>query len=248
MDINRVVLLLTASINVNNLADVIVNPDQRRHDYIESLKYYLANLPNLRRIIFAENSAADLSPIHAAIGGNTFGKSLEFLSFSLNEFPREYHKGYGEQILMEAAIDKSNLLQGDDVITKITGRLRVLNLEKIIASMADHLDLYCDFRDHPFFDWLALPWASHYCDTRLLLFSKRFFDENLRGCARNHNTGGFSLEGTYYSITKPIEKNPSIRSRFSVEPHFVGTAGHWANKIKRTVRAILRKTFPRIKV
>src|SRR5207237_10713266 len=77
-----------------------------------------------------------------------------FLSFSLNDFPRELGKSYGEMLLLDHAFAQSNFVRQSKYVAKITGRNFLQNLttmleeaptrsEEHTSELQSHLNLVC---------------------------------------------------------------------------------------------------------
>ncbi len=141
------ILLLTACINPDGmpftcLADVGV----RKKQYIEALNFYLKN--TTRKIVFVENSGTDISSSF-----KDFQHRIEFLCFDGNLcFDKRKGKGYGEALILEYAMAKSEFITDDVLIFKLTGRLQLININRLIHYM-DKLSPYtvilyiCDMSD-----------------------------------------------------------------------------------------------------
>lgn len=175
-DVRPVVLLMTATItppvNCPNLARV--DPAVRINDYCNALKFYL-DVPNkyIDRIIFAENSDSDLTPLKNELANNNLlKKEVEFISYSGgNAFPPEYGKGYGEMLLIDFALDNSKIISKEDIIWKATGRLVLSNISKLIAGTAQGYNLYCDL--HNEYKLLSL---TRFFDPRFYSFTLEGYD------------------------------------------------------------------------
>lgn len=147
------ILLLTACINPDGmpftcLADVGV----RKKQYIEALNFYLKN--TTRKIVFVENSGTDISSSF-----KDFQHRIEFLCFDGNLcFDKRKGKGYGEALILEYAMAKSEFITDDVLIFKLTGRLQLININRLIHYM-DKLSpigksitscKFCHFKSHFF--------------------------------------------------------------------------------------------------
>ena len=126
------ILLLTACINPDGmpftcLADVGV----RKKQYIEALNFYLKN--TTRKIVFVENSGTDISSSF-----KDFQHRIEFLCFDGNLcFDKRKGKGYGEALILEYAMAKSEFITDDVLIFKLTGRLQLINLKSATTRLYD---------------------------------------------------------------------------------------------------------------
>jgi len=248
-------LLLTASIDPCNMPDAIHDPEKRLADYIEVLSYYVKHDSGIRKIVFADNSGWPIDDVSRAIRDNPYKKDIEYISLSQNDFPREFGKGYGEHNLIATALHTSKILRETPYCAKMTGRHYLFNITEILEKTYEPIGMLCDFRDHPFFDLLRLPYCGHHCDTRFIVFRPGFFDRYLRDITNSHRTGGFSMEAQYYHALKDLEDGNQVKCRFPVEPVYGGIAGHWgknysgtAEEIKRKIRSVSRRLFPRLRI
>ena len=99
-----------------------------RADYLDALAFYLS-LPTatLDRVLFVDNSDADVGPVLDAAQRLAGDKTVEVLSFQGNDHPPQCGKAYGEFRLMDYGLAHSALFAPDDVVWKVTGRLKDLN-------------------------------------------------------------------------------------------------------------------------
>lgn len=129
---DNILLLLTGCIepDARQRFNKIVDVDLRRVQYIEALFYYLKNTKS--KILFVENSGNDLSDIF-----NYYIKSgrLEILTYSASLDTKLRGKGYGEQDIIHYATTKSFLYKEAEYIIKITGRLKILNINNLIDTV-----------------------------------------------------------------------------------------------------------------
>ena len=99
----------------------------RKQQYLNAIDFYLkrTTLP----IVFCENTLFDFSPLYySEISSGRF----EYLTFDGNNFDRAKGKGYGEIGIMEYAYANSILLRDADIVIKITGRLIVQNIARLV--------------------------------------------------------------------------------------------------------------------
>ena len=249
--IDDTLLLLTASINPNNMPGAILDTKQRLQDYKAAFTYYLENHPRVSKILFAENSGWPLDEIKEISKSNPHNKQIEFLSLDINNFPREFGKGYGELNLITEAINRSRLAKETRYVAKVTGRLLITNLSQLLERVSGPLELQCDLRDHPVYEWLRLPYCGRQCDTRLIVFTPIFFAKHLEHLIAGHEQGEFCIEHKFYHTIKPIDDGKNIVCRFPIEAIYSGLAGHKGKNysgvmeiFKQTVRGLCRKTCP----
>jgi hypothetical protein len=152
-------ILLTGCINPMGMAFTkLQNPEVRREQYIEAIKFYLTMTDN--NVVFVENSGVDISGEFEGL--NT---RLEIHTFSSNNYDKGLGKGYGEMIILNYAFKNSTLLQSASSICKITGRYKILNIVSILRSYSDaDCEIMAD-----------LPKRLTYGDSRIFIAEKAFF-------------------------------------------------------------------------
>ena len=121
-------LLMTAALVPPLSAVSRADPAARLADYLDALAFYLS-LPTatLDRVLFVDNSDADIGPVLDAARRLAGDKTVEVLSFQGNDHPPQCGKAYGEFRLMDYGLAHSALFAPDDVVWKVTGRLKGLN-------------------------------------------------------------------------------------------------------------------------
>ena len=219
-------LLMTATIVPPEgvLALHRTDPALRLQDYLNALAFYLS--PKCRmidRIVFVENSASDLAPLRELAERQSGGKQVEFVSFYGLDYSPSYTRGYGEFKLLDHAFRHSQLLGQlgqEDAWWKVTGRIKVLNFDRMVQTAPPSYDLYADFR-----------WWKREADVRLLSFSRG-------GYARlflnfYHELAGVRIEDFFFERFAPLmeRKDPSVEGivpEFRTVPRFEGIGG-WGN-------------------
>ena len=132
------VLLLTGAIDIREFdvpSTTIVSIDERLSQYLYSIDYAIANYKTISEIVFCENTdyKHDYSNLKEKALINN--KKLEIISFK-GDYAKiqQKGKGFGEGEIIEHALNKSELLQRSDVFFKLTGRLIVKNMDKVVAA------------------------------------------------------------------------------------------------------------------
>jgi hypothetical protein len=248
------VLCLTSSIDPKGMPGVTrPDPLAREADYAGCLRFYSEQYPDVRRIVFVENSGWPLDRLQKiAAEHNPHGKEFEFLSFECNDFPRHLGKGYGEFLLMDKAFDQSRLIAGAKFVGKLTGRNYLLNLSKILEKTSRPFEMLCDLRDHGIYEMLRIPYNGRHCDTRFLVFTPEFYRRNVYGRYREVDESVDKLvEYLFYRIAKDPANRSSVIRRLPVEPSYRGLAGHWnkdygsrRERMKCLIRGTMRKVAP----
>ena len=229
-----------------------VDPVERLADYERALSFYVGLPPSVvNRIVFAENSNADLGSLRAIAdrAGGEGGKDVELVSFDGLDYPVAHGRAVGEMRLIETALSRSRLLAAlgeDEPFWKVTGRLRFTNLARLIETAPDGAALYVDFRRYP------RPWV----DTRVFASTPRAFRqlfvprvELLR--QDELERAGFSApEERLFGELLPERERARIAPRLRFEPRIEGHSGQgedYARPARRawaTTRAIVRRVCP----
>lgn len=251
-----VALLLTASIDIKGMPRATpLDPKEREADYFNTLKYYMTHHPKVRKIVFVENSGWSLDRVKEVMKENPHKKEVEFVSLNCNNFPRNFGKGYGEAFLLNQGMEKSDLIQSVSHIAKITGRIRLVNMTRILEEVREYYDFLCDFKDQ---GWLYQRYiarnstARPHCDTRFFVANRELYKKYLENLVANHKEGGFSIEEKYYGILKKVASTEKVVVRLPLGPDFRGIAGHFQGKnyestqerAKWRVRSLARKVTP----
>jgi hypothetical protein len=132
------ILLLSATIYPRSTIFVQrSDPITRLTDYQIALRHWLAE-PSIDRIIFCENSGADLDPLRLiASGQNAQGKAVEFISYTAPEAEGARGKGYGELGILSHVLSH-RALSGAEHILKVTGRYTIDNFNSVVADIRRH--------------------------------------------------------------------------------------------------------------
>ncbi|HEX6652245.1 MAG TPA: hypothetical protein VF072_05840 [Thermoleophilaceae bacterium] len=227
-----------------------VDPVERLADYERALSFYVG-IPDavVNRVVFAENSGADLGPLRAIADRLGGGKEVELVSFDGLDYPVAHGRAVGEMRLIETALSRSRLLAAlddDEPFWKVTGRLRFTNLASLVATAPEGAGLYVDFRRHP------RPWV----DTRVFASTPRAFRELLLPRVEllrqdELERAGFSApEERLFGELLPERERGRIVPRLRYEPRIEGYSGQgedYARPARRAwtgTRAIVRRLCP----
>ena len=119
----------------------IKNPEERLDQYMDSLKFYIINT-NIRKIVFCDNSGYGFNKEELYLLADRNHKEVEIIQFIGDKNSIEkYGKGYGEGELVKYALENSRLLEETDYFIKVTGRLKVRNIN-IIKNKIDLNKIY----------------------------------------------------------------------------------------------------------
>jgi hypothetical protein len=236
-----VTLLLTATISPPKGATDLArcDPSDRLRDYSEALRFYLSRDDRLiDKIIFVENSNSDLSPLVSLSNAVPHNKEVEFVSFiGGNDFPPEYGKGYGEMKMIAYALDRSRLAKRTRVFWKATGRLKLLNIERLIErSPLGEYDLYCDMRSANGLSGLFT--KINEMDARFYSFTHHGYDTFFKfeeGLLRRAH-----IEHLLFDRVLKLLPREKVVPRFLVQPYIGGYSGS-ENKNYSSVEKTLQR-------
>lgn len=195
----------------------IQNPEVRKREYLETLEWAI-NQVDVDNIIFVDTSDYKFDEEWETkfISCKEKGiKSIELMSFKANQNEvNNRGKGYGEGEAIQYAINHSQLIDVEkDTLIKITGRLRIKNINQIIHGIRDYHMIIINL-NYPYHNML---------DTRLFILPfkmyRQFFEElyyNVDDC------NWICLEHLFYRSVRDNNIPISCTCRY---PQFVGKSG-----------------------
>ena len=140
MQWDKCALILTSSVFVNTRHTALRDVGERERQYLDALLFFIRETP-FRRIIVCDNSGYTY-PVSLLQLAAEHEKQLELLAFTGNrEAMQRYGKGHGEGEIMAYTLAHSRLLKAVEGFLKVTGRLKVINTEKLLEK-ADHRQTY----------------------------------------------------------------------------------------------------------
>lgn len=173
MSNDTIAVLLTATIDPRDTAMVARrDPHQRLEDYKTALQTCWLSERLVTNLILCENSNHDLVEIRRLCDQQSGpDRRIELISFDGLQYPPHLGKGYGELGIISYALRHSELLRdGNPLIVKVTGRLAIGNIRKLLEMTVGYpgFDISCDLRGN-------LQWA----DSRIFMARKNFLQEYL---------------------------------------------------------------------
>ena len=162
----KIVLLLTATFDVGDVVFIERrDPSQRARDYRMALQRW-TGVDSLDRIIFCENSGANLSQFAKGTPGRA---RLQLLSYKEPAFPPELGKGYGELSTIRYVLNNVSDLCDDTWILKVTGRYFVTGIKSLLSQLqASQADVICELQR-----------GLTFADTRVFCATTKFLREYL---------------------------------------------------------------------
>jgi len=244
-------LLITATIAPPEGAPFLVRSDPvvRMDDYLRTLPFYLGlDTDAVDRIVFVDNSDSDLSALERVAGEARTTKDVEFISYSGLDYPVEQGRSVGETYLINHALGVSRILSAlgdDELFWKVTGRLRVRNLARLVGSTPGDCGLYVDFRR----------FRHRWVDTRLFAATpgafRRLFLPRIDLLRQDLLPEGFvAPEERLFSALLPERGRERIHPRLRLEPVIEGVSGFGEDyrrprrRIESAVRSVTRRVLP----
>ena len=228
------------------------SPQVRLEDYKRALRFWLRySHAAAERILFLENSCADLSELRAiAETENPHRREVEFLSLPVHEIPSGANYGYAEMQTLDEGLALSKLRRATTHMIKVTGRLTFPALgnalDRIAKSHSDLFELMIDCRR------LGLFRRGYDARVQLFVCSHAFYDRVLRSSNREMNSTAVRLlEHLIYRKVIPYKGQSGFYLRF---PCNIDPVGHFGFKdrrydsprtaLARSTRALLRVIAP----
>jgi len=249
----RYLLVMTATVAPPENAGVKrSSPQVRLEDYKRALRFWLRySHAAAERILFLENSCADLSELRAiAETENPHRREVEFLSLPVHEIPSGANYGYAEMQTLDEGLALSKLRRATTHMIKVTGRLTFPALgnalDRIAKSHSDLFELMIDCRR------LGLFRRGYDARVQLFVCSHAFYDRVLRSSNREMNSTAVRLlEHLIYRKVIPYKGQSGFYLRF---PCNIDPVGHFGFKdrrydsprtaLARSTRALLRVIAP----
>lgn len=170
---NGVCLVLTSTIEVDH--PEFLRPGgrletrQRLDDYAAALKAWITRQDALRDIVFVDNSGHPLDELHEVVDRHAAaGKRVELISFRTVGYSATKGRSFGELDILRTALCRSKLLEQADVFAKVTGRVFIPNVDRIVRAIAPDCDIVGRLSHN-------LTWL----ETVFVLFRKELFRQRL---------------------------------------------------------------------
>lgn len=131
MNSEKIVAILTSTINVNNCSYLQrTSPEDRSKDLIISVDKWLKNTD--WKFVIVDNSKADLFEI-LKTQYSEYKDRLQLLSYDGNSYPRTLGKGFGEKETINYALEHDTWASNQKYVFKISGRYFASKLPSLIT-------------------------------------------------------------------------------------------------------------------
>lgn len=217
--LSKNIILLTASIDPavsGTPLTQIVDPKIRLTQYVNVMEQ-LINAGIFEIIVFCENTNFEFPKDDLKEKANKRGITLEFLSFSGDhQKVKQLGKGYGEGEIIKYAIEHSKYLTEDAVFYKLTGRIFISNLERIVKRDKQKQNIFIRAQRN-----------KKIIDARFFKVSVSFFKKHLLNAFHEVNDlQKHYLEMVYFEKLKDLNGI----ERFSEFPKVIGLSGSTGEK------------------
>ena len=233
---NNSVILLTGTIAPNIFNDencqinvALTSAEERLKQYEETISLYITD-SFFENIVFVENSGFPFDERKYVILADSYNKKFEFLYMNLTnkqiQNMKARGKSYGESLLIDYAINNSNIISRAEEVYKVTGRVFVANSRRILEKRRIGLtEAICN--NAPKFTKTNMLWTN-WIHTEFIKFTKtdyfNYWNENWDDCDDFIKPKGKKdcIEKVWYRMAK--EKNATI-TNFLVFPDLRGMRG-----------------------
>lgn len=272
-------LLLTATVNPQGMKGANFSVEERARMYVDAIMFYLAagnstTNGSKRHVVLAENSGS-VNLIHDMLVAkmNVLPDNLELVDVAGPEYDQSRGKGYNETILIQKAIESSKMIREAGCFFKLTGRLKLLNIDKMLAEVASlvesrtGLEFLADCKDHQVYKWLHMPINGHVGECRYWFARNDFFMKRMWPKLEQMNdytAPPILAEDVMLQVCRETHGLPGCRDRFRTQARISGRGGHdlgkgvgffystdndsMALKVKCGLRQVLRWIMPFWKV
>ena len=213
------ILILTGTINPNvfktaekSINVKLTNEEERLNQYKTTIRKYIEE-SLFTDIVFVENSGYDFNTQEILDISLQHKKRFEFIRMKLSQtqISSMLNKGksYGESLLIDYAIKNSNLVKGCNEIWKVTGRLYIKNINKIVANSVEGVNEAICNNPRRFIKYRQA-WPGKWIHTEFFKITKtdylKYFDKNWELCDDYKDMVGWRsqhcIEQVWYKIAK----------------------------------------------
>jgi len=213
-------ILLTATVDPKGMQGASFSVEDRARMYVEAVQFCVSKGLT---VVFAENSGQI-----DAVRRELPDANIEWLDVSSTEYDQSRGKGYNETLLIKKAIERSERIQESGHFFKVTGRLKVLNIEKLIAE-CNHLKFKADCKDHNLYEFLHMPINGHAGECRYWFATSEFFMNNMLphlNSMNDYTNPPFLAEDAMLVVCREVRGQEGCKDRFKTQARISGRGGH----------------------
>lgn len=139
----NVIVILTGCIEPADVYGLMLcDSKERLKQYLKSIRFYL-QCDSLNKIVFCDNSGYEYDYQKEYQLAEKNNKELEILTYREEyEKVKKRGKGYGEGQILKYVLDNSSLLKEEDYFYKVTGRMIIKNIDKIIENEKKEINYF----------------------------------------------------------------------------------------------------------
>lgn len=275
---DNIPLLLTATINPFGMQGAHFSPEERAAMYADALNFYIRTfskslLQEQWTIVIAENSGADPEGILSRIVDPSPRVRVEYLNVGRAGFDNSRGKGYNEFLLIQRAIEQSEVISAAGCFFKLTGRIKVLNIVSLLRECLHYrhskngLRFLADCKDHHLYEMFRLPINGHAGECRYWFSDIDIFRERILPALpmlHDYPPAPYLAEDLMLRLCREVDGLSGCRVRFRTQARISGKGGHhlgkgwsffystdndsWILRLKCSLRQLLRWLFPNWKV
>ena len=215
-------ILLTATVNPQGMKGANFDPEERLNMYVEALEFYVKKG---LKVVFAENSGSVV-----LVSAKVIAENVEYVDVSGPEYDQSRGKGYNETILIHKAVECSSMIQQAGCIFKITGRLKLLNIESLMSECVKGNQVFrADCKDHKVYEWLHMPINGHAGECRYWFASTEFFESMMWSRVNELNDYEPNIclaEDLMLDVCRQSRAKEGCSDRFRTQARISGKGGH----------------------
>lgn len=216
-------ILLTATVDPKGMQGANFSVDDRVQMYVEAVRFYVSKGLS---VVFAENSGR-VDVVRKALPE----AGIEWLDVSGAEYDQARGKGYNETILIKKAVEQSKSIQESGCFFKVTGRLKVLNIDSLLRECSKRMPLQflADCKDHAVYDVLHMPINGHAGECRYWFATSDFFMTRMLphvNCMNDYSDPPFLAEDAMLAVCRESRGQSGCKDRFRTQARISGKGGH----------------------
>ena len=225
-------LLLTATVDPQGMQGASFPVGERVQQYVEAIGFYRGLGLS---VVLAENSGR-IDTLCCHFDGDD---GIEWIDASKAPYDKNRGKGYNETLLIHEALGRSALIGEAGCFFKLTGRLRVLNIgrllaecerrERNLAARGALLRLQADCKDHSVYEWLRMPINGHVGECRYWFARTDFFEQRmwpLHDRLNDYGDAPWLAEDAMLEVCRQTRGEVGCRDRFRTQARISGRGGH----------------------
>ncbi|MDR2283076.1 MAG: hypothetical protein LBE37_07705 [Sphingobacterium sp.] len=215
-----ILLLLTCCVDPKGMSFTkLSDVDLRVRQYYDAFDFYLAN--TTLKLLIVENTLFKIDEKYLN------NDRIEYLTFDGNNFDKSLGKGYGEALIIDYALNNSKFLTliSNPVIVKITGRLKVINIMKILNNRK--------YNNQKTFISANVTWKMNFAYSHFFISSFDVLQEFVLKKKSINDSEGYYFEHLLIRLIKKFNKQYSAFVGFNSTVEVRGRSGSTGESYKQ---------------